>query len=89
MVSEPRKAFDLRLLPKRLSRPAVLRHHRDRGVMVAPLLFLSLLTGAILVFRPVAALILGPSAPAVIDASLKAPNPVLRQWRRGMAGASS
>lgn len=68
-----RKTFELRLLPKRVSRPAIVRHHRDLGVIAAPLLFLSLLTGAILVFRPVAALILGPSAPAQIDASLKAP----------------
>lgn len=70
-----RRTFALRLLPKRLSRPAILRHHRDLGIVAAPLLFLSLLTGAILVFRPIAALILGPSAPAMIDASLKAPAP--------------
>jgi uncharacterized iron-regulated membrane protein len=68
-----RKTFKFRLLPKRISRPAILRHHRDLGVVAAPLLILSLLTGAILVFRPIAALILGPSAPALIDASLKAP----------------
>lgn len=68
-----RRTFEFRLLPKRISRPAIVRHHRDLGVIAAPLLFLSLLTGAILVFRPVAALILGPSAPAQIDASLKAP----------------
>ncbi|MCF8709771.1 PepSY-associated TM helix domain-containing protein [Rhizorhapis sp. SPR117] len=70
-----RKTFEFRLLPKRLSRPAILRHHRDLGIVAAPLLILSLLTGAILVFRPMAALILGSSAPMVIDASLKAPDP--------------
>lgn len=68
-----RKTFEFRLLPKRISRPAVLRHHRDLGVVAAPLLVLALLTGAILVFRPMAALLLGPAAPARIDASLKAP----------------
>jgi len=68
-----RKTFEFRLLPKRISRPAIVRHHRDLGVVAAPLLLLSLLTGAILVFRPVAALILGLSAPAQIDASLQAP----------------
>ncbi len=68
-----RQTFEFRLLPKRLSRPAIVRQHRDLGIIAAPLLFLSLLTGAILVFRPVAAVILGPSAPALIDASIKAP----------------
>ncbi|MBB4642868.1 PepSY-associated TM helix domain-containing protein [Rhizorhapis suberifaciens] len=68
-----RKTFEFRVLPRRISRPAILRHHRDLGVVAAPLLLLALLTGAILVFRPMAALILGPSAPLRIDASLKAP----------------
>lgn len=68
-----RKTFEFRLLPKRLSRPAIVRHHRDLGVVASPLLILALLTGAILVFRPIAAVILGPGAPAQIDASLKAP----------------
>lgn len=68
-----RKTFEFRLLPRRISRPAIVRHHRDLGVVAAPLLFLSLLTGSILVFRPVATLILGASAPAQIEASLQAP----------------
>ena len=68
-----RKTFAFSLLPKRLSRPAIVRHHRDLGVVAAPLLILSLLTGAILVFRPVSAVILGPSAPATITAALKPP----------------
>jgi uncharacterized iron-regulated membrane protein len=70
-----RKTFAFRLIPKRLSRPAIVRHHRDLGIVMAPLLLLSLMTGAILVFRPVAALILGPAAPAEIDAALKPPRP--------------
>lgn len=69
-----RKTFEFRLLPKRVSRSAILRHHRDLGVVAAPLLMLALLTGSILVFRPMAALILGPAAPAQIDASLKPPS---------------
>lgn len=68
-----RKTFAFRLLPKRLSRPAIVRHHRDLGIVVAPLLVLSLLTGATLVFRPISALFLGPNAPATIDAALKPP----------------
>ncbi|TCQ08431.1 MULTISPECIES: PepSY-associated TM helix domain-containing protein [Sphingomonas] len=68
-----RKTFAFRLLPKRLSRPAIVRHHRDLGIVAAPLLVLSLLTGATLVFRPLTAVFLGPAAPATIDAALKPP----------------
>lgn len=68
-----RKTFEFRLFPRRLSRPAIVRQHRDLGVIAAPLLVLAFLTGSILVFRPMAALILGSSAPAQIDASLKPP----------------
>ncbi|ANI79399.1 PepSY-associated TM helix domain-containing protein [Sphingobium sp. EP60837] len=68
-----RKTFEFRLLPKRPSRSAIVRQHRDLGLVAAPLLLLATLTGAILVFRPVAVLILGPGAPAQIDASLKPP----------------
>lgn len=55
-----RRTFRFRLWPKRMSRPAILRHHRDLGIIVAPLLFLSMLTGSIMLFRPVAALLLSP-----------------------------
>lgn len=70
-----RKTFAFRLLPKRLSRPAIVRHHRDLGVVAAPLLALSLVTGSILVFQPLAGIFLGPSAPAQIKAALKPPAP--------------
>lgn len=68
-----RKTFAFRLWPKRMSRPAIVRQHRDLGIIVAPLLLLSLYTGATLIFRPLSALILGPSAPGVIDKALKGP----------------
>ncbi|MBD8618446.1 PepSY domain-containing protein [Sphingomonas sp. CFBP 13728] len=68
-----RKTFAFRPLPKRLSRPAIVRHHRDLGIVAAPLLILSLLTGATLVFRPISAVFLGPGAPATIDTALQAP----------------
>jgi uncharacterized iron-regulated membrane protein len=64
--------FQFRLLPVRLTRPAILRHHRDLGVVVAPLLALSLMTGAVLVFRPMSALF-GPGAPEEITQALSAP----------------
>lgn len=68
-----RKTFEFRLIPKRMSRPAILRHHRDLGIVFAPLLLLVMFTGTTMVFRPVTALVLGPSAPATIEASFKAP----------------
>jgi len=68
-----RKTYAFRLWPKRMSRPAIVRHHRDLGIVVAPLLLLSLFTGAVFVFRPVAAVVLGPGALAQIAAAGKAP----------------
>lgn len=59
-----RRTFQVKLWPARLSRPAIIRHHRDIGVMLAPLLFLSFLTGAMLTLRPVADLVLRPLGPA-------------------------
>ncbi|GAY23956.1 PepSY-associated TM helix domain-containing protein [Sphingobium fuliginis] len=70
-----RRTFEWRLWPARMSRPAIVRHHRDLGVVVAPLLLLSLVTGAVLVFRPMAALLFGPGAPAQIDTALAPPPP--------------
>lgn len=82
-----RRTFRFRLLPARLSRPAILRHHRDIGIIVAPLLLLTIYTGTTMIFRPVTALALGPSAPATIASALKppdiAPAPLAEQpdWR--------
>lgn len=68
-----RRTFRFRLWPSRLSRPAILWHHRDLGVIFAPLLLLTIFTGTTMIFRPVTALLLGPSAPANIAKALKAP----------------
>jgi len=70
-----RRTFEFRLWPRRMTRPAITRQHRDLGIVMAPLLLLSLYTGAAMAFRPVAALVLGPSAPAVIVQALKPPPP--------------
>ena len=71
-----RKTFSLRLWPKRMSRPAIIRQHRDIGVVCAPLLLLSLYTGVVLIFPTTIALVFGPSAPAIIREGLKAPPPM-------------
>ncbi|QEO17324.1 PepSY-associated TM helix domain-containing protein [Acetobacter vaccinii] len=69
-----RRTFAPRLLPQRLSRPAIIRHHRDLGVLVTPLLLISFLTGAFMVFRPLGALVLGPGAGQVVASAFKAPD---------------
>lgn len=69
-----RRSFAPRLLPKGLSRSQILRHHRDVGVLTAPLLVVTLLTGAMLTLRPVADLLFSPlSPPGTIADSLAAP----------------
>ena len=70
-----RRTFAFRIWPKRMTRSAIGRQHRDLGMIMAPLLVLSLYTGVTMVFRSTTALVLGPSAPALIDQTLKAPKP--------------
>ena len=88
-----RSTFKFRIIPKRLSRPAIVWHHRDLGIVMAPLLALSLFTGAVFVFRPVASLILGPGTQAELKAASRAPEykpAALAQgfdWRRLVATA--
>lgn len=55
-----RRTFRLRAWPARATRPAIVRHHRDLGVLVAPLLLLSFLTGAMMTLDPVRNLLLRP-----------------------------
>ncbi len=69
-----RRTFRLRALPARLSVPAVRRHHRDLGIVAAPLLVMVMLTGAMLIFKPVAALVLSPfSSRAEMEAAAAPP----------------
>lgn len=69
-----RRTFRLRLFPKRMSRPAIVMHHRDLGIVVAPLLLLSGLTGAMMVFKPVAAIVVAPfSPPSEVTAAMAPP----------------
>ncbi len=64
-----RKTFKFRLLPARMSRPAIVMHHRDLGIVLAPLLFLSALTGTMMIFRPVAEFVVAPfGGPAIAKA---------------------
>ncbi|MFT3976165.1 MAG: PepSY-associated TM helix domain-containing protein [Sphingomonas bacterium] len=69
-----RRTFRFRLWPKRMSRPAIVMQHRDLGIVVAPLLLLSAVTGTMMVFKPFAAIVIAPfSPPARAIAALTPP----------------
>lgn len=69
-----RRTFKLRPWPKRMSRPAILMHHRDLGIVAAPLLLISLVTGTMLALEPVRNALLSPlSSPAEMKAALALP----------------
>jgi uncharacterized iron-regulated membrane protein len=69
-----RRAFALKLLPRRIEPGAILRHHRDIGIVAAPLLLLSMTTGALMVFGNVAATLIGPDAAPAIEVAASAPS---------------
>lgn len=68
-----RRTFKFRLWPSRMSRPAIVWQHRDLGIIVAPLLLLSIYTGLTMIFRPTTMIVLGPSAPDIVEKSLEPP----------------
>lgn len=68
-----RRSFEFRAWPKNGSRFAILRHHRDWGALLAPVLALVLATGAIMVFRPLTNVVFGPGTEREIKAALAAP----------------
>lgn len=57
---QTRKTFKLRAWPSRMTRPAIVRHHRDLGIVAAPLLLLSMATGSLMIFEPMAKVVLAP-----------------------------
>lgn len=68
-----RNSFQFRAWPKNGSRFAILRHHRDWGALLAPMLALIFATGALMIFRPLTNVAFGPGAAAEITAALKPP----------------
>lgn len=69
-----RRTFQLRLWPKRMSRPSVLMHHRDLGIVAAPLLLISIVTGTMMIFRPFALGVVAPfGSPAETAKALDLP----------------
>ena len=69
-----RRTFEWRLWPRRMTRPSVVRHHRDLGLVASPLLFVTCLTGAMMALKPVGDLVVAPlSSPAEREAALAPP----------------
>ncbi len=48
-----RRSFEWRLWPRAWNRFGILRHHRDLGVLAAPLLIVTFATGAMMTLKPV------------------------------------
>lgn len=71
-----RRSFAPRILPARLTRPAIMRHHRDLGILVAPLLLLTFVTGATMALKPVGLALVSPwSSARAIQAATAPPPP--------------
>ena len=66
-----RRNFEFRLWPRRFQPGPIVRHHRDIGILVAPLLLISFLTGTGMIFDDVARSALRPFGR--IEAPAKAP----------------
>lgn len=87
-----RRTFRLRALPARMSRPAVIRHHRDIGVVLALPILLAGVTGALMVLKPLGSAVFAPlSSPAEVAAwRAKPPSPPAGQatdWPKLLAAA--
>lgn len=61
-----RRTFVFRLWPKRMTRSAIIRQHRDLGIIVAPLLFVVMLSGTVMIFKPIGAVLVAPF-PATVE----------------------
>ena len=55
-----RRAFEWRLWPRRMQPGPIVRHHRDFGIVIAPLLLMSFLTGLGMLFPAAARIALSP-----------------------------
>lgn len=72
-----RRKFEFRLWPKRLTRSAVIRQHRDIGAVASPLLLLAAFTGTMMIFPEISRWVLAPVAqdkePAAVPTGVTAP----------------
>jgi uncharacterized iron-regulated membrane protein len=70
-----RRTFRLRALPPRMTRPAMIRHHRDLGVVLALPILLAGLTAALMVLKPLGAAVFAPLSPRAEVAAWQAKPP--------------
>lgn len=70
-----RRTFRLRALPPRFTRPAVILHHRDIGVVLALPILLASITGALMVLKPLGRAVLAPLSPDAEVAAWQAKPP--------------
>lgn len=87
-----RRTFRLRALPPRMTRPAVVRHHRNIGVVLALPILLAGLTGAMMVLKPLGAAVFAPLSPSGEVAAWQAKpalptNTVAPDWPKLLAAA--
>lgn len=68
-----RRSFEARLLPRRLSRPAIIRHHRDLGILALPVLLVTFATGAMMGLKPVGEAVANALSPAAVNKAATAP----------------
>jgi uncharacterized iron-regulated membrane protein len=88
-----RRTFRWRLWPRRMTRPAIVWHHRDLGLIASPLLLLAAVTGSLMIFKPLADTVLAPWT----DDSQAAPAPPIAigplgkntDWPRLMTNAQA
>lgn len=90
-----RRMFTLRPVPARLTRPAIIRHHRDIGAVLALPILLAGVTGALMVLKPLGQAVFAPLSPAKAVAAWQAKPPTARspangnmpEWRAILAAA--
>lgn len=87
-----RRKFELRLWPAQMTKSAIIRQHRDIGAVASPLLILSALTGAFMVFPSMSDALLAPWAKAAPAAPARQPAGAVggdTDWRAVMTAAQA
>lgn len=87
-----RRSFTLRAVPARMTRSAIIRHHRDIGVVLALPILLAGVTGTLMVLKPVGQAVFAPLSSSEAVATWQAKPPAARsdgapQWSAILAAA--
>ena len=83
-----RRAFEWRLWPRKMQPGPIVRHHRDFGIVIAPLLLMSFLTGLGMLFPSATRILLSPfgtiaapAKPPIVELSER-PAPIAAMLRQ-------